>query len=334
MNMHLDMEEVNPIANQRRSLTLRVTNRRRECLDVYSYQLESADGSALPEWQAGAHIDIETPCGLRRQYSLCADPAQRRHWLIAVKRTLDSQGGSRSLHEQLHTGDTISASQPRHAFALQPQPRPCLLLAAGIGITPLLSMAWQLHHEKRPFQLLYFSSSVQHTAFLDTLHDAPFHPHVHIHTGLGRESIKKGIGRSMSELRGAAVYTCGPSGFMALIDDIKQSQQLDMPIYAERFGAPPAVSASHHAFRVRLNRRNGLEIPVTADQSILEALEQHGIAVDSACRQGICGACVQTVTQGAALHKDFCLSPEERDQERLICLCVSRSADPVLTLDL
>ncbi len=328
------MEARNPIANQHCSLSLRITSRRRECLDVYSYRLANIDGSALPEWQAGAHIDVETPCGLTRQYSLCGDPAQRQHWDIAVKLTSTSGGGSRSIHERLKVGDTLQVSPPRHAFTLQPHPQSCVLLAAGIGITPLLSMAWQLHHERHPFQLLYFSSSAQHTAFLDTLRSAPFHQQVHFHTGLERELIKERIRQAMSVQHGTAVYTCGPSGFMELIDYIKHSQCLDIPVYAERFSAPPTSPTFNHEFRVRLNRRNALEIPVAAHQSILEALEQHGIPVDSACRQGICGACVQTVIDGTALHRDFCLSPEEREQERLICLCVSRAADAILTLDL
>lgn len=238
------------------------------------------------------------------------------------------------MHEQLSVGDTVQASLPRNAFTLRPHPLPCLLLAAGIGITPLLSMAWQLHRERRPFQLLYFSSSAQHAAFLGTLRSAPFQQQVHIHTGLARELITERIRQSMTVQHGAAIYTCGPSGFMKLIDQINQSQRSDTPVYAERFSAPPTSPAVSHGFSVRLNRRNALEIPVAAHQSILEALEEHGVAVDSACRQGICGACVQTVIDGTALHRDFCLSPEEREQERLICLCVSRAADAILTLDL
>lgn len=330
----VEMNKAAQAIRKNQTLNLRVLERRREAVDVWLYRLERP-GQTLPAWKAGAHIDITTPCGLKRQYSLCGDPAQNRFWDIAVRLAPDSRGGSRSIHESIVPGTMLSASLPRHSFGVQEGTGGGLLLAAGIGLTPLFSMAWHLHHEQRPFVLHYFASSRQRAPLVNALQDAPFHGRVHVHIGLPRSQIDDVIGQAMEQEPNRTIYTCGPLGFMEQIERLRQEHGGDAPLFKEQFvPAVESTSEGDQAFTVRLGRRASQEIPVQAHQSILEALELHNIVVDSSCRQGTCGSCIQTVLDGQVIHRDSCLSASEQGQEHLICLCVSRSAGPILTLDL
>jgi vanillate O-demethylase ferredoxin subunit len=318
-----------------RELKVRVEAIRDEAVGVKSFELVSADGRALPRFGAGAHVEVRIDDGMVRNYSLCNDPAERRRYVIAVKRCEDSRGGSAALHERVQVGDLLTLVGPRNHFPLQGGGRHHVLLAAGIGITPLLSMAQRLQARGRSFELHYFAHSPAHVAFRELLLQPRFEGKVQIHYSMGSERLRQKL-QAMLGVRAAGhhLYLCGPRRFMEAVQEVVDASWPADAVHLEHFGADPHLLAGpREAFEVQL-ARSGRTVAVPADRSIADVLCDSGVPVVTSCREGVCGTCVTRVLEGRCDHRDSFLSDEERAAGDRILVCVSRAPGGRLVLDL
>ncbi|MEU6227078.1 PDR/VanB family oxidoreductase [Streptomyces sp. NPDC047042] len=304
---------------------------------VRGVTLRSVDGSPLPPWEPGAHVDLVLePAGgtqqaLVRQYSLCGDPADRTRWRIAVLREPASRGGSAHVHETLAPGDRVQVRGPRNHFALVDAPG-LLFVAGGIGITPILPMLAAAEAAGTRWRLLYGGRRLDSMAFLDEL--ACYGTAVEV-----RPEDEYGLLDLASFLRparhdGTAVYCCGPEPLLAAV----QEHCADWPagsLHLERFHAVAADPAAPPAgeFEVEL-RQSGLTVRVKADRSVLESIEDAGVYGVNSCREGTCGSCETPVLEGVVDHRDSLLTDEERAAGDTMMICVSRARTPRLVLDL
>ncbi|SAK91829.1 oxidoreductase [Caballeronia fortuita] len=321
---------------QAQTFKVRVDALREEAHGVRSFSVSRIDGLPFDPYEPGAHIDVTGPSGITRQYSLCGDPACRDSHLFAVKKEEQSRGGSRSLHDEVGVGSELSVGAPRNLFRLEEGASEHILIGAGIGITPLLSMAYRLLAIDASFTLHYFARSERHAAFLPLLARAPFDKHVQLHFGIEREALFDELDACLRDAQGQAhVYTCGPAPFMDAVVDTAKRHLPAEAIHLERFKAEPQsdTEASLDTFDVRL-ASSGQTVRVDASTSIVDALASIGIEVDTSCGEGICGTCMVDVMSGEPEHRDHCLSQAERASNSVICCCVSRSRSPVLVLNL
>lgn len=367
-----------------RTLTVRVAAVTALTTEVKAFELVHPRGLALPGYAAGAHIDVHTPGGFTRPYSLASAPqpwpgvsgtagggagrsaaglpAANAPWqeaaappvsryLIGVKREPGGRGGSAALHERVHPGDLLAISAPRQHFGLQPGARHHLLLAGGIGLTPLLGMAQALQQQvalhQAPeagthFTLCVFARSRAQLAFADAL--AALGPRVRLHLDDPDAPEKLDLAALLARpADGSHLYLCGPTGFMQAARQAA-SAWADDTVHTEYFAAPDApdggtggapAETGAQAFTLLLQRR-GQRVDVAADQSAVEALRDWGIEVPTSCTQGLCGTCVVPwLPHPGALaptHRDFCLSAQERAHR--VALCCSRAGADLLVVDL
>jgi vanillate monooxygenase ferredoxin subunit len=318
-----------------RGLTVAVRTVRDEALDVRSFELVAADGGALLPFRPGSHIDVEVAPGLVRQYSLCNDPRESDRYVIAVKREPASRGGSSGMHERVRAGDRLVVSAPRSNFALAEDAHHHLLLAGGIGITPLLSMSQHLLANGASFQLVYFSRSIAHTAFHDVLSAALYRGHVTFHYALEPDQVRVYLRRLLWERpAGAHLYLCGPRTFMDLVETTAASTWAPDAVHLEYFVADPAALAGPSTgFTVKLARHGG-EFAVPEGRTIIEVLAEHGVPVETSCEQGVCGTCITGVLEGEPDHRDVFLTDAEKRAGDRMTVCVSRAMGPRLVLDL
>lgn len=308
-----------------------------EAPGILSFRLVDPAGAPLPAYTPGAHVDITVPGGIVRQYSLCGDPADTGAYLIAVKLEAESRGGSRALHKDVKAGSTLEVGAPRNLFALEPAAPEHLLFGAGIGITPLLSMAYALEQSGAPYALHYFARSADDAAFSGVLAREPFAAKVHFHYAVQPDGIATRIDECLAAAAtgGAAhVYTCGPAPFMDKVVERAALHRPEESIHLEHFKADPvSPKGEEHAFELKL-ASSGRMLAVPQHMSIVEVLAGAGIEIDTSCREGICGTCIVPVLEGEPDHRDHCLSKKEKAANDQICCCVSRSRTATLVLDL
>ena len=316
-------------------ILVRVDRIVRQAQDVKSFELVSATSVPLPRFAPGSHVDLTIEPGLTRPYSLCGDPRDRSRYLIAVKRVAGSRGGSRALHERVAEGDVLTMGKPRHHFGLQPDARHHVLIAGGIGITPLLAMARQLATDAASFELHVFVRTPQQAAFRDVLTEAPLRDKVRFHHGVDRERLPDRLREILSSRPdGAHLYLCGPRPFMDLAIDVAAPHWPRHAIHREHFCPDPAATTGERRpFEIELARSGGV-LAVPACKSILQVLEEHDIAHLRSCEQGVCGSCMAGVLGGIPDHRDAFLTEDERRRGRTMLLCVSRAATDRLVLDL
>lgn len=307
---------------------------RLEAEGILGLELVAADGAPLPPFEAGAHIDLHLPNGLIRQYSLCNDPRERHRYRIAVLRDAASRGGSQAVHELLRIGQRLNISAPRNLFALDEQAPRSLLLAGGIGITPLLSMAWRLHALGADFALHQCVRSAKLAAFAERLASAPFAARTHLHRDDGDAGQKLDLPALLAaEPAGSQLYVCGPNGFMEyVLDTARAHGWAEERLHREYFAAPEAESGGG-AFTLRI-ASSGLELLVPEDRTALEVLEDAGFDIPVSCGQGICGTCLTRVVDGQPEHRDLFLSDEEKARNDQFTPCCSRARSACLVLDL
>lgn len=311
-------------------LTVHVAYRRFAADNIIALELRAPNGAALPPFTAGAHIDVTLPGGYIRQYSLLNDPAERHRYQIAILRDPKSRGGSVSAHEHITEGLSLSIGAPRNLFPLA-DTGSALLFAGGIGITPLLAMAHQLHRADRPFTLHYGARTAAALAFRDELASSPFA--VQFHTDDGDPAQKlNAVAVLAAAAPDAQAYVCGPAGFIAHIQaSAAAAGWAPERVRFESFAAAAPVPGG--AFILRLAKR-GIEIPVAREQTALDALHVAGIEIPISCEQGICGTCLTPVLEGEPEHRDSFLTKAERARNTCFLPCVSRAKTPVLVLDL
>ncbi|NKX56564.1 PDR/VanB family oxidoreductase [Arthrobacter mobilis] len=306
--------------------TLTVSCRTEASDGVVALELTPDDGTQLPAWEPGAHIDLVLGPRLVRQYSLCGDPGDRSRWRIGVLREPQSRGGSEYVHDRLMEGEQVQVRGPRNSFALK-EADGYVFIAGGIGITPILPMVARAESSGVPWRLLYGGRTRNSMAFLDELE-------AYGDTVTVRPEDEFGLLDLATELRDAApgtkIYCCGPG---PLLDAVERASAHWAPdaLNVERF--KPLALAPGGAFTVELARSN-LELNVPPERSILEVVNEAGIDVISSCESGICGTCITNVLEGTPDHKDDILSAGEREAGTCMTICVSRSLSPKLVLDL
>jgi vanillate O-demethylase ferredoxin subunit len=316
-------------------LEVRVVRKRIEALDVCSFELVSHDGRALPGFSAGSHIDVDVPGGFSRQYSLCNDPAEQHRYLIGVLRDPQSRGGSRAMHDALQEGQTLRISTPKNHFALAHAAERSLLLAGGIGITPLLCMAERLAVAGEDFALHYCTRSPQRTAFRERIAQSRFADRVSFHFDDGAPGQKLDIARTLARpAPGTHLYVCGPKGFMdAVLGSARAQGWPESQLHFEFFSGAAVDAAEGEAFEVKL-ASSGRTVNVPAGQTVVEALRQVGVEVPTSCEQGVCGTCLTRVLEGLPDHRDLYLTPEEQAANDQFTPCCSRAKSKRLVLDL
>ena len=270
-----------------------------------------------------------------RQYSLCSSNAATSHYRIAVKQEPGSRGGSRAMHERVRRGDRLAIAGPRNNFAMAPDAGHSILIAGGIGITPLLCMALDLHARGRSFELQYFSRSLAHTAFHATLSHPGFANQVGFHYALDPDAVRAYMRKHLwHRQEGAHLYLCGPRPFMDLVEQTAAVTWPPESVHLEYFQADPAALAGpRETFLVKL-ARSGRQCVVPPDKSIVRALEEVGVYVETSCEQGVCGTCLTGVLDGVPDHRDVFLTDEEKAANDRMLVCVGRARSDVLVLDL
>ena len=290
---------------------------------VTKYEFTSLDGRPLPEWQAGAHLDIVVAPEFLRQYSMSGDPADRSRYQIAVLREEDGRGGSKLLHRIFSEGRKVFISKPINHFPLIEQASHSFLMGGGIGITPMIAMAHRLHALGASFDLHYSVTSRASAGFLTDLAQVPWAARVHIH--VSDEGSRCDLAQVLQPREGAHVYTCGPERYMqAVMQTAEAAGYPEEARHFEYFSVPEMPEYENHPFTLRL--KDGRELVVEANETATDALARAGIHVDVKCADGICGVCQCGLLSGAVEHRDYVLSQAQR-QERII-LCQSRAAEP------
>lgn len=302
---------------------------------IERFVLEHAEGDPLPPFTAGSHIVVVTPRGLSRRYSLCNAPAERDRYVIAVKREPAGEGGSASMLDDVRPGMQLEVSAPFNYFPLADDASSHLLIAGGIGITPILAMARDLAARGADFRLEYCTPSPEATPFLRELSAGDWPGRVRFHHDGGVPPPELPFAELLRERRGEThVYCCGPRGLMNVVRRAT-SHWPSSAVHFEDFGTStdPLVEAAtpEDAFDVRL-ARSDRTVRVTAGVSILEALRREGMDVPSSCESGTCGTCRTRLLDGVADHRDYVL--DEDEQRDNIMICVSRARSPRLVLDL
>jgi vanillate O-demethylase ferredoxin subunit len=288
----------------------------------------------LPPFTAGAHVDLHLPNGLIRSYSLLNAQDERLRYVIGVNRDAQSRGGSRYLHESLRAGDTLAIGAPRNNFALDETAHLSVLIAGGIGITPLMAMARRLRSLGRPWRLHYAARTRAQAAFVDELQALRDREGADVHFTFDREP-----GARMMDIPaliaalpdGAHVYCCGP---LPMLDAFEQATRA-LPrerVHAEYFAARDAA-ANEGGFSVRL-ARSGRTIAIAPGHTILDALIEHGVDVPYSCRDGVCGTCETRVVDGQCDHRDLVLSSAEKAANDRMMVCCSGAKSATLVLDL
>ena len=312
---------------------LRVARKQAIARDIHLFELRDPDGRALPAFTPGAHLPIQVPGGAMRQYSLCNDPQETDRYQIAVKREADGRGGSRRLVDEVAEGDTVmAAAAPENLFALSDKARSFILVAGGIGITPMMAMVRSLQAEGlRKFKLYYFSRDPEGAAFLDELAADDLAGQVVVHHSHGDPARAYDLWKIFEKVAsGTHVYCCGPKRLMDSVRDMT-GHWPDSAIHFESFGADTKPHADDKPFEVLL-QRSGQRVEVGATQTILDALRASQVSVPSSCESGTCGSCKVRLLEGEADHRDLVLLPEEKSGH--VMVCVSRAKGNCLVLDL
>jgi len=317
------------------SLSLLVRQIRFEAIGIHSYELVDPAGADLPARAAGAHIDLHLPGGITRQYSLCNDPIERHRYVIAVLRDDMGRGGSQAVHRQLCVQDLVSISTPRNHFPIAPGATKHLLLAGGIGITPLKAMAHQLARSGQDYELHYCAKGQDYAAFREQFAPLAAAGRVVFHFDGGTPGAGLNIGALLAvQAEGSHLYYCGPAGFMAACATAASHWPVGT-VHYEHFKAPEELQrrpgAVADGFLVKI-ASTGKVIKVPGSSSIVDALGDAGIMINTSCQSGLCGTCKVRFLSGDVDHRDFILSDEEHLDH--LTLCVSRCNSAMLVLDM
>ena len=330
-------------------LHVRVRSVRYEAEDINSYELVDPEGGELPPFTAGAHIDLHFGDGRIRQYSLTNDPAERHRYVVGVLKDAGGRGGSVAIFEHVHAGRMLTISAPRNHFPLAGGAQRHLLLAGGIGVTPMMAMVAQLERDNADFFLHYCTRSPQKTAFRELLVRPCTSARVRYYHDGGDPRKGLDVAALLRERPdGTHLYYCGPPGFMTAVAAASAHWPKEA-VHFEYFtppaptapivtsAAPPVTGMATKAaadirvgFQVRLTSTGALyDIP--NDKSIVQVLREQGIDVETSCESGLCGTCRTRYLEGEPEHHDYVLDDDERSE--YVMICCARSMSPLLVLD-
>jgi vanillate O-demethylase ferredoxin subunit len=300
---------------------------------VVEYELGSSEAD-LPVYTAGAHIEVRVPGVGPRHYSLVRNWDAANPYVIAVQREVSGRGGSRWMHDSLEVGATLEIGAPKNNFPLHDDDAHVVLIAGGIGVTPILCMAEALERQGRSFDLVVCARSLERLPYADEIGMLSARGRATVVLSDGKDGRQFQFGKQFAGLRSPArIYTCGPATLMQHVRDETAGVQ-GVTVHEERFGAAPVppVPVGPLPFSVRC-ARSGLVVAVNAGQSMLDALLDAGVDIDHSCREGYCGTCLTKHIDGSPIHLDSCLGQEERS--RYVAVCVSRAlGDSEIVLDI
>jgi len=310
-------------------MDLRIRQIRYEAEDINSYLLEPVGGGLLPAFDAGAHIDVEIVPGLARSYSLVNDPARRGAYEIAVHRSPTSRGGSQRIHAEWRVGQTLQVTGPRNNFPLEESAAHTVMIAGGIGITPMLPMIARLERLGRKWELHYVAATPERAAYVEQVEAFG-------QANVVFDGIPAGARLDLARICGAApadahLYCCGPTGMLDAFVQINADRPRDH-VHIEYFTAETEL-ATEGGYLLELSR-SGKSIAVKEGETMLDALLSAGVNVGFACAEGICGSCEVKVLDGVPDHRDHFLSDEEKAANGSIMVCCSGAKTPKLVLDL
>ncbi len=294
------------------------------------FEMRHPEAAGLPGFTAGAHVTVRSPNGSLRKYSLCNDPAERDRYVIAVKRDPAGRGGSVDLVDNTRAGDTLEVSPPHNSFDLAEKASSFILIAGGIGITPLVAMARQLNGEGRRYRLYYLTRSPELTAFREELAGDEFRGKVLIHHDGGHAARAFDLWPILERPSPAHVYCCGPRPLLEAVRDMT-GHWSPAAIHFESFvDAGAARRPDDKPFTVVL-AKSGDRIEVAPGLSILDAMRAHGHEAPSSCESGTCGTCRTRLVAGEADHRDLVLMDDEKAGQ--IMICVSRAVSPEIVIE-
>ncbi|MCE4054798.1 PDR/VanB family oxidoreductase [Pseudomonas sp. Au-Pse12] len=313
-------------------LTARVQSLHYEAEGIISVELRPLGDTRFPAFEAGAHIDLHLANGLVRSYSLLNAPGDPGHYRLGILRDRNSRGGSEYIHSQLRVGTALSISAPRNHFALDLDAKHSVLVAGGIGITPIYCMFRQLLALGKSAELIYCARSRQEAALVASLDSlgAPVRYHFNDEQGLPPD-----LGDYLTGYPGDShFYCCGPTPMLDAFESTCERLGY-VHSHVERFSAgeiAPSADARSH-YRVEL-KKSGRTLAVDPAQSLLDVLLEAGCDIDHSCREGVCGSCETRVLEGEVDHRDGVLSKAERAANRSMMVCVSGCKSQRLVLDL
>ena len=315
-------------------LDVRVKRIGYEAENINSYELVAPTGGELAPFTAGGHIDLHLSNGMIRSYSLVNDQRERHRYVIAVNKDAAGRGGSSFVHDSIRAGDIITVSHPRNNFALHEEAEHSVLIAGGIGITPLLSMVRRLETLERSWELFYAARTRVAAAFLDELDALRPNVRLNLHVEFDDERSGRVFDLAAIVKRAPApahLYCCGPLPMLAAFEAATADRPANH-VHVEYFQArqAPAIEGGFEVKLARSNRR----ILVEAGKTILDALLDAGIAVNYACTEGVCGTCETRVLEGIPDHRDQFLSKEEQAANKTVMICCSGVKSGTLVLDL
>jgi tetrachlorobenzoquinone reductase len=307
-------------------LAARLESVRYAAKDVLFFEFTALDGD-FPAVTPGAHLDIDLPGERRRQYSLVTPLCSASSYVVAVKREETGRGGSIWLHDEAGVGSAFRIGRPRNNFELDESAEDTLLLAGGIGITPIYAMFARLQELERRVHLHYWSRSSDHTLFINRLND---HPDVTLHRADGDRATVADVLRTAGSH--TELYCCGPA---RMLSDCTANAPFAERLHIERFNASAETitEAETAGFTVHLARQN-IDLQIGPGATVLDALIAAGIDVPYSCEEGVCGACEIKLLSGTALHRDSIRSPEEHDRRGTFMPCCSLSRGGHLVLDI
>jgi phthalate 4,5-dioxygenase reductase component len=309
---------------------LKVVTKTRLSKDVFRFDLTSMDGLALPAFTAGAHIAVKTPSGMMRQYSLCSSPSEPL-WSIAVKREGNGRGGSLSLVDGVSVGQTLLTSLPVNNFSIPEHALSVILIAGGIGVTPLVSMVHELLGKPEPIAIKFvlLTRDAETTPFNEALGRLLPSANFVLHHDAGDPNRQFDLWPLLEKVSKAHVFCCGPAPLMEAVKDMT-GHWPSSQIHFESFGADTRVRLSDEPFTVRVN--SGDEYVVESGETILSVLRNNGLKVASSCESGTCGTCKVSLLDGTADHRDLVLTDDEKAS--FLMICVSRAISKTLVIDI
>jgi len=288
------------------------------------------DGAELPPFEAGAHIEVAVGEGVIRSYSLANDPRDANRYVIAVLREPDGRG-SGWLHGSVQVGDRLEIAGPRNAFPLREEAAEHILVAGGVGITPIRSMIHRLQAIGAPFRVIYCTRTAADTAYRAELLEA-HGPRLLLHHDEGDAGRSLDLGAALRDRpAGAHAYVCGPRGLIGAAKAATAHWPVGT-VHVELFASPPSPSAAASAAEAEGDQpfdvvlaRSGLTLHVPADKSILEVILAAGIKTPYVCREGWCGNCETALLGGKADHRDDILEDDQKAAQDTIHICISRA---------
>lgn len=314
-------------------ITARISNVDQMTPDVTKYEFEAIDGSDLPEWSAGAHLDVVVTPEFLRQYSMSGDPQDRSKYQIGVLREDEGRGGSKMMHRIFNEGRRVFISKPINHFELVETASKTFLMGGGIGITPMIAFAHRLHELGAEFEFHYCTGRKDSAGYLNDLQQVPWAKKIDYH--FSDQGTRADLDDVLAGYQdGWHVYTCGPDRFMTGVIEAAERQGFpEEARHLEYFSVPEIPDYVNHEFTVKL-AKSGKEFVIPVDKSISDVLVDAGVQIDVKCSDGICGVCKCGHSGAAVEHRDWVLSKSQKATEIITCQSRAAEANATLILDL